>query len=1032
MSFIMAVEDETEPVVLSKSQKKRMKQKASKAKKAQLELEKRLRKEASAESAEESSSDGSYETDSDDDSSAGFPSMEETNGGPKLDINVSLVSDLEARGYAADDIQAVQGELWERMGSGEGGYDDPAAVEEALLERKRQNVGREEESDDDGSSYETESDEEDDEDSGVYEDEGSFTSNKKTDVEENSDTAATALSTPTPSSSQQQDEDDKASISSSGGDGAGVVTRSASRKRGEKPLEKRSLSTKLRYVALDVPNLGDALFALTEWTTKAATRTEVEVHLLEMANNGNSSGVVSEPKTLKEGIDGSSAQEGVLRTILGRVLLPSDDTISAGQANALVPAAAALVTAVLLGPACNARIPASNGANGSSSGVVGPVAHSAAMKKAMGEALRRGRALVLHAASSVAVVANDNGEHLEGEAAQKEIARALSKAVLDMLRRAADEKATKEETDRRRRETGSSDNGVASSSVAVEEEFENAIRAEEAVRRMEKEMDAVATGSQSKGGRPRQQTRRGGRSGSSSKAGAGAEVADLMAKRDGAKVVAEKGGAVLGIAAGCKRRLNEAPHSSSAPSDGDDDGDTEDAAEKIDNVDEGQVGAEGDGAEDEEHRDDERRGLLQTNEGKETFIENLLGNGLQSAVSASIQKVQTMESEMEQTLAEASLRKEELTTRRDEVVAERQQITSQMDALRKELEELEAQEEQLSAEEEKASKELVRTENKSESRAAELRSQIEARASDVAVDREVRRAVDKLGEFELAWILSSTAPTTSPAAAAASPPPQEVSPEEALAAERALANRVPGELGRYLTRARAYFRVEADCIEFLRGRVVRVEAEVVDLEHEVRECAALGMATNVENMNQNLRTLKTHVDEDNVVVEALMCDAKAMRSDLIRRMDSYGTFEDTEVTSLHVSILEGISIALKNLGFDDDDDGGLGDIFATIPERNKIAVKDVVNGDQDSNTLPVTALDSHSYGDNAVEIDASPITNGHAPAVPIPAPLVKPVIKFSWASGGWGSKAVAVKTDTKSLLDIQKEEMSAKGNGKSG
>ena len=93
-------------------------------------------------------------------------------------------------------------------------------------------------------------------------------------------------------------------------------------------------------------------------------------------------------------------------------------------------------------------------------------------------------------------------------------------------------------------------------------------------------METVAMELQSKGGQLRQQTHHRGWLGWSSKAGARVELEDFMAKHDGAKVVSEKGKAVLGIAAGCKRWLIEAPHSSATPSDGDADGDTEDDDEK--------------------------------------------------------------------------------------------------------------------------------------------------------------------------------------------------------------------------------------------------------------------------------------------------------------------------------------------------------------------------------------------------------------------------------------------------------------------
>jgi hypothetical protein len=70
--------------------------------------------------------------------------------------NDTLVSHLISLGYTASQISNAQETLWNSIGSGEGGYDDLAAVE-GLLKHLYRN---DEEESSSGSEYETDTDEE--------------------------------------------------------------------------------------------------------------------------------------------------------------------------------------------------------------------------------------------------------------------------------------------------------------------------------------------------------------------------------------------------------------------------------------------------------------------------------------------------------------------------------------------------------------------------------------------------------------------------------------------------------------------------------------------------------------------------------------------------------------------------------------------------------------------------------------------------------------------------------------------------------
>ena len=397
---------------------------------------------------------------------------------------------------------------------------------------------------------------------------------------------------------------------------------------------------------------------------------------------------------------------------------------------------------------------------------------------------------------------------------------------------------------------------------------------------------------------------------------------------------------------------------------------------------------------------------LQSEEGKRALVERILGSRATSAVAASLGEMRTMEARAEETLAKTSRRKEELTARRNAIAADRRRMRARMDELRRELRRLEEAEARLAAEDDEESRELVALETRAARVASDLRLAVEARANDAAVDREVRRAVDRLGEFESEWMRSSTASAAPTSTSTVDPSSSSAEEGESAAA---LADRLPAELTRYLIRARSYFRAEADVVAHLRGRRAAKESEVADLRREMRECASLGgMATAGEIMNRNLRVLRSHAYKDAAAVEALRADAQNMRSDLVSRIGVYGAFDDAEIAPQSASILEGISAALTAIGFCDGGDGGLGDALAKIPHTHnngemtaEYQYSGEVNGDLSK--LPTSeegeaASDPRSAGEDttATETDGSTFDlpsaatklNGHtstsSSALPIP------------------------------------------------
>jgi hypothetical protein len=186
-------------------------------------------------------------------------------------------------------------------------------------------------------------------------------------------------------------------------------------------------------------------------------------------------------------------------------------------------------------------------------------------------------------------------------------------------------------------------------------------------------------------------------------------------------------------------------------------------------------------------------------------------------------------------------------------------------------------------------------------------------------------------------------------------------------------------------------------------------------EREIQECTALGMTTNVHQMTQSLAITRENIAEDYGVVAALRAEAELIRDDITKRIGQFkaALFDQQSNQTLCISILNGILAAMSRIGIDDS--GGIGKYIASMIESGTGAGT-LGNG----SVAPLdfsgtTVTPDHAHGMNGN-------TNGNMP-VSMPKPPSPPK-KF----GGWGSSAgnIASKAGGKSLLDIQKEELSAK------
>lgn len=739
----------------------------------------------------------------------------------------------------------------------------------------------------------------------------------------------------------------------------------------------KSLSQKLQYVARDVPQLVDAIFALNAWTTKAASRGDLERYFLDIDAQKSVGGDGNKEKK----------EEGPLLTIIQRVLLfqPSQQNKQQADPSTLIAGCANLITSVLLSSACNVNVASSNSSN-----VSNGVAHSSSMKKALGELLRRGRGC----ASLI-----DSIEHKDDDkanvATSEEVALMIATSIIELLQRAAEEK--------RAHEQSVNTNSGASRSAAGADvsilSFSSETQAEQLVRQVEREISALSKSANGQGSQqaPQQRLRKpapGNKNG-------GQAVIDMITRRDRNKQIAEKSGVVVEISVGCKKQFA-----------GGDEGEEEKAQANV---------TGGNGSKEKQRH--QLNGKYQSTEGRDVLAQKIVGASLHGFISKTTDEVKSLETKIETIVNESSTEKGNLAVRKDEISTKRQDISKRMEQLRRELEELERQNDQLAKEEDDVSAELERLERKSEKEVIGLKSKISAKSDWSTLHREVARTVEMMGELEMAWIRSSSVAV--------------LSSNDATRKKEdpSLAALLPNKFDQYLNRARAYFQSESQCVELLRNRISSAEAEVLDLEREIQECTMLGMEANVGTMTHKLGTLKSFVDEDNAVIDSLRRDAKAMREDLIRRVEEYCALmqekdtadnngvDGTPLKTTHVAALEGISIELTGIGFYDDEDGGLGGIFAKIPQRVTATKQSVLSGESVPDGVEISNNDaSISFIGDVDTDDASSNGTSNAKSALPPRPLEKVTMpKFSWAS-----KANTVPKETKSLLEIQKEELSAK------
>jgi len=153
----------------------------------------------------------------------------------------------------------------------------------------------------------------------------------------------------------------------------------------------------------------------------------------------------------------------------------------------------------------------------------------------------------------------------------------------------------------------------------------------------------------------------------------------------------------------------------------------------------------------------------------------------------------------------------------------------------------------------------------------------------------------------------------------------------------------------------------------------------------LEEFKSLGLATNARQVEHALQQKVDNIKEDNLAIEALCVEAAKTRDEIADKLEKLGG----GLSSMHVTVLRGIVSAIAELEVD------IGPLSQFV-ESNGHASK------------APQAMNGSAGAQKAADVDATP-----AQLAP----------KLTWATK---SDSEAKKTEAKSLLHIQKEELSSK------
>lgn len=398
--------------------------------------------------------------------------------------------------------------------------------------------------------------------------------------------------------------------------------------------------------------------------------------------------------------------------------------------------------------------------------------------------------------------------------------------------------------------------------------------------------------------------------------------------------------------------------------------------------------------------------LLQSNDAKLTMFSSLLGEHY-STVQTGVRSYRDTESRIKTLQADLTSKHAEVAAELLRVHSDLQHITRRKNELLLELEQLERNETLLQNREAELNTILTGAESGSE--VAFLQSQRVELMGMMRTDDSLRNLVDKMSDFETVLFVNKKAENVDNLQ-------QQVKSSSYAEDQSISAEEVAGKITLLMDQMQNYFRAEAAIIKFLRDRVVNMKMEHKDLQREIVQFKELGLTTNVNQMIQSSDEIKRNISEDESVLSALCLEADKMQTSLYERVMDYvnDPTGNYVLSSSDMAALSNIIQSISRIGVTSQ-------LSSFMPPSD---ISSNINGSRNfATTLDVPISAPTAISQQSIR---RPVPQQHQPPPP-PQPVVsesvslKPMFKWGVRSG-----APAEKKEVKSLLDIQKEEMSAK------
>jgi len=363
--------------------------------------------------------------------------------------------------------------------------------------------------------------------------------------------------------------------------------------------------------------------------------------------------------------------------------------------------------------------------------------------------------------------------------------------------------------------------------------------------------------------------------------------------------------------------------------------------------------------------------------------------------------------------ATSSVERDTILSNVNVFVAEREKISSRMEKIKLELQQLTVQESSLQQKINQEKEKLFSFENSLNGETDEIETLLTEASKSMKTHENVLSIVQKLEKLDSVLFHSSTTILNS---------------TEKVPAVSDVISKLPKNMEQYLLRTQNYFESEVRMINFLNERATSLELKLPSLEIEIQECTALGMTSNVSQMARNLKAITQDISDDKVIIDAMRLEASKMRNDLTERSEEYlriSREDETNLfdTSVHVNVLEAIRLSTRQIDLPEDlcfndligsfggkslmveDSNGYNNFY--VEDREVVLNENVFCGERE---IPAHVI-----------LDVPPSTKNKNNAVSNSATV--PVV--GGKKLGWGT-VIPSKAPTKSLLDIQKEELSMK------